>query len=96
MRKKDKLLRITKNLASESSNINPRPVVFLGNSARNACLYFLMTIGGFYKCTKLSHSTLLGEYRVSNLYFFPQEGGRLEFIIGLGFAKARLRLILGR
>ena len=55
-----------------------------------------MTIGEFRKHTELSRSTSLGEYRVSNLYFFPQEGERLEFIIGLGFAKGRLRLILGR
>jgi hypothetical protein len=32
----DKLLRITKNLASESSNINPRPITFPGNGARNS------------------------------------------------------------
>jgi hypothetical protein len=39
-----------------------------------------VAIRGCYKHTKLSRSTSLSEYRVSNLYFFSQEGGRLEFI----------------
>jgi hypothetical protein len=34
------------------------------------CWYFLTSIGGFHKRTELSRSTSLGEYRVSNLYFF--------------------------
>ena len=46
--------------------------------------------------TKQCVDTSLCEYRVLNLYFIPQEGGRLEFIIGLGFTKGRLKLILGR
>ena len=72
------------------------PVAFPGNGARNACRHFLMTIGGFRKRTELSRSTSLGEYRVSNLYFFPLEGGRLEFILDLDLLKVGLNLILGR
>ena len=33
---------------------------------------------------------------MSNLYFIPQEGEKLEFISGLGFARGRLELILRR
>ena len=45
---------------------------------------------------KLDHPTPSHSLPSVEFIFFPQEGGRLEFIIGLGFAKARLRLILGR